>query len=235
MITSKAPMITFKAPLITFKALGALLTYPNQALLDALPELYAAIVEEGALDKRHRAALKDLMHSMASMEPLEMEEAYVDLFDRGRATSLHLFEHVHGESRDRGQAMVDLKAQYRKAGLHLASNELPDYLPAVLEYLSMRPMEEARDMLADCAHILRALGRQLAKRQSRYAAVLDAVLALAGEPGVSAGEAAETPKEKSLDEEWAEEPVIFGPQAQPCGSKPQIAPVQFVRRREARP
>jgi nitrate reductase delta subunit len=85
-------------------------------------------------------------------------------------------------------------------------------------------------MLADCAHILRALGRQLAKRQSRYAAVLDAVLALAGEPGVSAGEAAPTPSEKSLDEEWAEEPVTFGPQAQPCGPKPPVAPVRFVRR-----
>jgi nitrate reductase delta subunit len=216
--------------MITFKILGALLTYPNQALLDALPELYAAIVEEGVLDRRHRTALKELMHWMASMEPLEAEEAYVDLFDRGRATSLHLFEHVHGESRDRGQAMVDLKAQYRKAGLHFASSELPDYLPAVLEYLSMRPLEEARDMLADCAHILRALGRQLAKRQSRYVAVLDAVLALAGVPGVSSGEAAQPPKEKGLDEEWAEEPVIFGPEAQPCGSKPQVAPVRFIRR-----
>ena len=89
-------------------------------------------------------------------------------------------------------------------------------------------------MLADCAHILRALGRQLAKRESRDAAVLDAVLALAGEAGISAGEAAEAPKEKSLDEEWAEEPVIFGPAVQPCASKPQIAPVQFVRR-QARP
>jgi nitrate reductase delta subunit len=215
---------------ITFKALGALLTYPNPALVEALPELYAAIVEEGALDRRRRTALKELMHWMASMGPLEAEEVYVELFDRGRATSLHLFEHVHGESRDRGQAMVDLKTQYRRAGLQFASNELPDYLPAVLEYLSMRPIEEAREMLADCAHILRALGRQLAKRHSRYVAVLDAVLALAGEPGVSSGEAAQPPEEKGLDEEWAEEPVTFGPDAQPCGSKPQIAPVRFVRR-----
>jgi nitrate reductase delta subunit len=220
--------------MMTFKVLGALLTYPNQALLDALPELYAAIVEEGALDRRHRAALKGLMHWMASMQPLEIEETYVDLFDRGRATSLHLFEHVHGESRDRGQAMVGLKAQYRKAGLHLASSELPDYLPVVLEYLSMRPIEEARDMLADCAHILRALGHQLAQRQRPYAAVLDAALALAGEPGISTGEAAEAPKEKSLDEEWAEEPVIFGPAAQPCASKPHVAPIKLVRR-EPRP
>lgn len=220
--------------MITFKVLGALLTYPNPALVEALPELYAALVEEAALDQAQRAALKDLMHWMASMDALELEEAYVDLFDRGRATSLHLFEHVHGESRDRGQAMVDLKALYCRAGLQLAAHELPDYLPAVLEYLSTRPRAEARDMLSDCAHILRALGRQLVKRESRYAAVLEAVLTLAGEPGLATGDAAQTPVEKSLDEEWAEEPVIFGPAAQPCGPKQQPAvPVRFVPRRAA--
>ena len=222
--------------MITFKALAALLTYPNPALVQALPELHAAMVEEAALDRRHRAALKGLMHWMTAMDPVELEEAYVELFDRGRATSLHLFEHVHGESRDRGQAMVDLKTLYRNAGLQLAAHELPDYLPAVLEYLSLRPLTEAQEMLSDCAHILRALGRQLVKRDSRYAAVLDAVLALAGEAGLAAGEAAQPPAEKSLDEAWAEEPVIFGPAAQPCGSKqPQAVPVRFVPRRGANP
>jgi nitrate reductase delta subunit len=157
---------------------------------------------------------------MTGQELLDLEEAYVDLFDRGRATSLHLFEHVHGESRDRGQAMVDLKTLYQNAGLQLCGNELPDYLPAVLEYLSIRPMAETREMIGDCAHILRSLGAQLAKRRSRYAAVIDAVLALAGEAGVGQGDMAEMPNEKSLDEEWAEEPVIFGPAAAPCSSQP---------------
>jgi nitrate reductase delta subunit len=222
--------------MITFKALGALLTYPNPALVEALPELHAAIVEEGALDRRQRAALKALMHWMAAMDPVELEEAYVELFDRGRATSLHLFEHVHGESRDRGQAMVDLKTLYRKAGLQLAAHELPDFLPAVLEYLSLRPVQEARKLLLDCAHILRALGRQLLKRDSRYAAVIDAVLALSGEEGISAGEAAPELQEKTLDEEWAEEPVIFGPAAQPCGTQQRgTIPIRFVPRREANP
>jgi nitrate reductase delta subunit len=203
----------------TLKALGALLTYPSPELVDALPDLYAVIVEEGALDKDQRSRLKGLMLWMTGQEPLDLEEAYVDLFDRGRATSLHLFEHVHGESRDRGQAMVDLKSLYQRAGLELRGNELPDYLPAVLEYLSLRPLAETREMVGDCAHILRALGRQLVKRRSRYAAVIDAVLALAGEAGVAEGDVAETPKEKSMDEEWAEEPVIFGPAAAPCSSQ----------------
>jgi nitrate reductase delta subunit len=203
----------------TLQALGALLTYPTADLVDALPDIHALIVEEGALDKDQRNRLKGLMLWMTGQELLDLEEAYVDLFDRGRATSLHLFEHVHGESRDRGQAMVDLKALYQRAGLELRGNELPDYLPAVLEYLSLRPVAEVKEMIVDCAHILRALGQQLVKRRSRYAAVIDAVLALAGEAGVGAGEEAEAPKEKSMDEEWAEEPVIFGPAAAPCSSQ----------------
>ena len=208
----------------TLKALGALLTYPTAELLDALPDLYAVIVEEAVLDRPQRQKMKGLLLWMASYDPLDLEEAYVELFDRGRATSLHLFEHVHGESRDRGQAMVDLKALYQRGGLALRGNELPDYLPAMLEYLSTRPADEAKELLGDCAHILRALGRQLVKRRSRYAVVIDAVLASVGESGIGAGDTAAQPSEKSMDEEWAEEPVIFGPAAAPCSTparKPQ--------------
>jgi nitrate reductase delta subunit len=200
----------------TLKALGALLTYPSAELVAALPDLHAAIVDEAVVDKARRARLKALLRWMAEQDLLDLEEAYVELFDRGRATSLHLFEHVHGESRDRGQAMVDLKGMYRRAGLTLSPHELPDYLPAVLEYLSLRPAAEVKDMLGDCAHILRSLGAQLVKRDSPYAAVIDAVLAVAGEAGLRKGHADDAREEKSLDEEWAEEPVVFGPAAAPC-------------------
>ncbi len=196
----------------TLKALAALLTYPSRALVDALPEIYAVIVEEDAVARRERDRLKALLHWMAEHDPLDLEAAYVETFDRGRATSLHLFEHLHGESRDRGQAMVDLKSVYARGGLHLKGNELPDYLPALLEYLSTRPAVEAREMLADCAHILRSISRGLAKRDSLYAAVVDSALSAAGQKLISA-EQAEEPAEKPMDEEWAEEPVIFGPAA----------------------
>src|SRR5690242_19502629 len=116
--------------MITLKALGAMLTYPTADLLASLPEIHSVIVEEYVLPRAKRERLKSLMHWMAAQEPLDLEAAYVELFDRGRATSLHLFEHLHGESRDRGQAMVDLKATYQRAGLQLTGNELPDYMPA---------------------------------------------------------------------------------------------------------
>lgn len=199
----------------TFQALGVLLAYPTRALLDALPELHAVIVDEGLVPRAQRERLKQTMLWMAAQDLLDLEERYVEWFDRGRATSLHLFEHVHGESRDRGQAMVDLKSMYQAAGLQLEGNELPDYLPAVLEYLSLRPLAEAQEMIADCAHILRSIGAQLARRRSAYAEVVAAVLAAVGEAGFE-HDAPPPPPEKSMDEEWAEEPVVFGPAAAPA-------------------
>jgi nitrate reductase delta subunit len=210
-----------KAPgsMLTLKALGALLAYPDADLRAALPEIGALLARERSLSRRAREALAALVAEMAAADPLELEERYVALFDRGRATSLHLFEHVHGESRDRGMAMVDLQALYARAGLRLAKNELPDYLPAVLEYLSTRDAAEVREMLGDCAHILRAVGEALRDRESGHAAVFAALLELAGEAGFGPRRSRAPVEEKSLDEEWMDEPVIFGPAGAPsCGA-----------------
>lgn len=204
----------------TFKALGALLAYPTQDMIDALPDLYALIVDEAIVPRAQRDGLKQLLYWMSSQDLIDLEEQYVECFDRGRATSLHLFEHVHGESRDRGQAMVDLKSMYQAAGLWLAGNELPDYLPALLEYLSVRTIADAHAMISDCEHILRSIGGQLAKRESPYASVLGAILASAGADGFDAHPSREATPQKSMDEEWAEEPVVFGPAAAPC--KPEV-------------
>jgi nitrate reductase delta subunit len=217
------------------KALSALLTYPTEELLEALDEIAAIIDGEGRLSLEDKRALSALIEDLSVGDAVSTQERYVDLFDRGRKTALHLFEHVHGESRDRGQAMVDLRQVYAHAGYALRGNELPDYLPALLEFLSQRPPEDAREMLSDCAHIVRAIGEALRERGSHYAAVFAALLTIIGEPGLTAGKRDDEParEEKTLDEEWAEEPVIFGPAAgASCASgKPQVSVVQFVPRR----
>src|SRR6516165_9542985 len=147
---------------------------------EALPEIAEVVRAAPLLASREQRGLLDLIEELARGELLEIEERYVDLFDRGRALSLHLFEHLHGDSRDRGEAMVDLKELYARAGFELSTSELPDYLPVVLEYLSCRDLSEAREMLVDCAPILTSIGRSLIARQSRYAAILQALLAIAG-------------------------------------------------------
>jgi nitrate reductase molybdenum cofactor assembly chaperone NarJ/NarW len=220
---------------ITYKALSALLAYPCADLVAALPEIAAIIDREPRLGRRDKGALRALAAELEAADLLDAQEAYVALFDRGRTTSLHLFEHVHGDSRERGQAMVDLKEIYAANGFVLSANELPDFLPAVLEYLSQRPEAEAKDMLGDCAHILRAVGEALQDRASNYGAVLAAALAMVGEAGL-ASRRRDKPagKEKPIDDEWVDEPVIFGPAgAGGCGAGhgPQTAVMQFTPRR----
>jgi nitrate reductase delta subunit len=197
--------------MLLFRAMSALLSYPSEEMRKALPEIADVITASSLVATRERRELLDLVTELGQGDLLEVEEQYVDLFDRGRALSLHLFEHLHGDSRDRGEAMVDLKAIYARAGFDLSTSELPDYLPVVLEYLSCRDLGEAQAMLADCAHILATIARALIARRSRYAAVLQALLVIAGEAPI---DAAKVPPAKehaeALDREWAEQPAFAG-------------------------
>jgi nitrate reductase delta subunit len=201
--------------LLEFKMFSALLSYPTSEMRAALDEMAGLIERSPLIAPAERPGLLALIASLGEGDLLDAEERYCELFDRGRALSLHLFEHLHGESRDRGTAMVELKQLYRAAGFDLVGNELPDYLPVVLEYLSCRELPEARDMLVDCAHILQVIARALIARQSNYAAVLQALLVIAGEQPV---DVAKVPPAKEriedLDRAWREEPAFGGdPQA----------------------
>ena len=201
----------------TLRVLAALLAYPDAPLRGHLAEMRELLVEEGAVPASRLAELEALIEGLVRGDPLETEAAYVELFDRGRATSLHLFEHVHGDSRDRGPAMIDLGLTYEKAGLVLAPGELPDFLPVVLEFVSTQPPKEARAFLAEIAHLLNVIFGALAKRGSAYASVLGALVELAGERAQAVAPAAE----EALDESWAEPAVFDG-----CSSKGQARPGQ---------
>jgi nitrate reductase delta subunit len=199
----------------SLRALAWLLRYPDAELRSLAPALAAALREEGALLPARLAELDGLATRLAAADGMRSESEYVELFDRGRRTALHLFEHVHGDSRDRGQAMVDLAQTYERSGLVLTPGELPDYLPAVLEFASTQPPQQARAFLAETAHIVRAIFTALAEHSSPYATVLAAVLDLSGEHAGRVELAAEPP----LDESWAE-PEAFGG----CDSRGQSRP-----------
>jgi len=208
----------------TYLALSALLSHPEAALIEALPEIGAVLDREALLPRAARREVEALTAELASGDLYDLQERYVSLFDRSRALSLHLFEHVHGESRDRGQAMVDLLATYARLRVRVIDGELPDYLPAFLEFLSLAPPEEAKGLLGETADILRGLGDRLAARGSRYAAAFAALLALAGEPGLTKKLAQESSRSEdfaALDREWKDPEVTFG--------GPQ--PVQFFPKR----
>ena len=196
-------------PTLLLRALSALLAYPDAELRAALPEIVEAIRNTRAIGKRHKEDLVVLAEAIAGSEDLEAEGRYVDLFDRGRRTSLNLFEHVHGDGRQRGPAMLELRQRYLDAGMEPASDELPDHLPLLLEYLSCRDMAEIRDTIGEIAHILRVLGNTLLQRRSPYAAVMAALLAIGGEKGLDAR--APVPPSEDLDRAWEEKPAFAPP------------------------
>jgi len=210
----------------TLRVLAALLSYPDSAMRGHLPEMREILRSESVLLDTRQAELDALIESLDRAEQLEVEADYVELFDRGRGTSLHLFEHVHGDSRDRGPAMIDLAQTYEKAGLYLAPGELPDYLPAVLEFVSTQPPREATAFLSEMAHIFTAIFSALRERASPYASVLGALLELAGEKAQAVALAAEP----ALDETWIEPPVFDGCSTRGQAKPGQPQPIHIVRK-----
>lgn len=199
----------------SLRIIGLFLDYPQEALWDHQSELLEAVDDATELTPEWRQQLTAFIHQFCHQDLLDLQSAYCGLFDRGRATSLLLFEHVHGESRDRGQAMVDLLSQYRAAGLELDSRELPDYLPMYLEYLSTLDAENIRGDLNDIAPILALLGARLKERESHYSVLFDLLLALscsdiASEdvrPSLQQEARDDTPQ--ALDAVWEEEQIKF--------------------------
>jgi nitrate reductase delta subunit len=192
-----------------YRILSALLLYPEVDLVAALPEL------ESGLIPQMRARVAPLLTHLAENDLITLQQEYVQTFDRTPSHSLHLFEHIHGESRDRGQAMVDLMEEYKKHGLEMTGDELPDFVPLFLEFLSQLGDEgEAGRLLGDAVHVLAHLGRKLATNGSPYACVFDVLEALSP----VAAEALSEPPIKDMDEALE----TFGPGAD--GVEPLLKP-----------
>lgn len=225
----------------TFKVLSALLSYPTRELQAADEELKGALESEALLPEPCRKSIVRMIDEIATGDLYDLQERYVFLFDRTRSLSLHLFEHVHGEGRDRGQAMVDLMALYEANGLCIDARELPDYLPLFLEFLSTRPIEEARELLSQPLSVLVALRERLTKRRSVYANVFFALEALTkGKPAPAdlaalLEEAEDDPEDlAALDKIWEDEVVTFGPGAA-AGSACPMATDILKRMEEQQP
>ena len=198
----------------TLRALAVLLGYPSAELKANIAEVAAAIDGESQLPAADRTRLTPLLTRFEHDELLDLQSVYSELFDRSRSLSLHLFEHVHGDSRERGQAMIDLGQQYIESGFFLESSELPDFVPVFLEFASCLPPAESREMLRQPVHVFAALAERLDKRGSDYAAIFHCLVALANarvDLNARAVVDQNTPAEESadIDAEWEEAPVSF--------------------------
>jgi nitrate reductase delta subunit len=202
----------------TLKALSLVLSYPTGELQGAMPEIGAVLAHDQRIPTSTRASLRTLVEGLSQGDLYELQEHYVMLFDRSRTLSLNLFEHVHGESRDRGGAMVNLIETYREGGFEPTTTELPDHLPVLLEFLSTRPFAEGKETLADAAHIFKVLETRLVRRESRYAPAFAALSQLSStqvDAEAVAGMLAQPDDDPTdlvaLDAVWKETEVIFGP------------------------
>ena len=214
---------------LTLRALARLLADPGAELRAQMPALIDALQTEQALPAARIAELQALAQQICAMDAYEAEGRYVDTFDRGHRTSLHLFEHIHGDSRERGPALIDLTQTYERAGLYLDAQELPDHLGVVLEFASTQPTAVAREFLAEMAHILNALFSALQAKASPYASVLAAVLEAAGETA----QAVAIAPEPDMDEAWAEPEAFDGCATRGQNRPDQPQPIHIVRK--ARP
>ena len=199
---------------LTLRALAALLGYPSADLQANIGDVRDAIIRDGALSGADYSRLEPLLRQFGTQDLLDLQASYSELFDRSRSLSLHLFEHVHGDSRERGQAMIDLGQQYMESGFFLEASELPDFVPVFLEYASCLNPVEAREMLGQPAHVFAALAERLDKRETAYAAIFHCLVSLA-KARVDANARAivdqNTPPEDAadIDAEWEEAPVSF--------------------------
>ena len=194
-----------------YQVLSALLQYPEPELLDEQPQLNQLLLE--TLPRWH-SRLQPLFAHLNGTRLIDLPQQYVMTFDRNPSHSLHLFEHIHGESRDRGQAMVDLLAEYSKHGLEMVGNDLPDYVPLFLEFLSQQEQGEAERLLGDAIHVLAFIGRKLRANGSPYACLFDLLQTLTP---VQAEELSEPPV-RDMDEALE----TFGPGAD--GIEPLLKP-----------
>ncbi len=223
--------------MLTLKILSLLLSYPEAETLAALDEMAAVVEQENLLPEDHKKSVLALIDSYRGVDLLDSQEAYVALFDRGRFLSLHIFEHVHGESRDRGQAMVNLLQMYESHGFEMSTHELPDYVPLFLEFLSQQEQGIAVQLLHDAMPVLSLLGARLTERGSGFSAIFDALAGFAGDPEALAeirSQAATEGEDETLvnmDEIWEEEAVSFMGAGDACKSQTAaVSPITITPR-----
>lgn len=196
----------------TYKILSLLLSYPNKDLQNFLSTVDAELKSEKLLCSEKIGEIEKFTDHFSKMDLTDWQAEYVQLFDYSRSASLHLFEHIKGDSKDRGQAMVDMQEFYKENGMQLSANELPDYIPVFLEFLSTLEDGKAAELLAEPVHIIQRIFLALEEKKNSYRYVLSAIVALSARQLDENATKAVIQNEKplGLDAEYEEEPVEFG-------------------------
>lgn len=211
--------------MLLLKVISRLLDYPTAALFDAADEMVEVVIKSNELNTQTKTKLVEFIRELTARDLYDAQESYDLLFDRGRALSLLLFEHVHGESRDRGQAMVDLMGVYASKGFEVDAAQLPDYIPLYLEFLSEQDAPYIQEWLGDICHLLTMLSERLVERKNYYAVIFDSLIEVSG-IAVDRAEIAESVRKEerddtieAIDKEWEDKEIRFDdPMTSQCSS-----------------
>lgn len=194
----------------TYKILSLLLMYPDAELQQFLSMSSTELQNEALLDQERINEISQFADHFKNMDLMAWQAEYVQLFDHSRSASLHLFEHVKGDSKDRGQAMVDLLGFYRINGLQFSGSELPDYIPVFLEFLSVQTHQKAAEILAEPVHIIDRIHLALKEKNNPYQYIFSAIVSLsAKQPDKKVTDAIiRNERPLDLDAEYEEKPAM---------------------------
>ncbi|MDD2551501.1 MAG: nitrate reductase molybdenum cofactor assembly chaperone [Dysgonamonadaceae bacterium] len=196
----------------TYKILSLLLSYPNDELQKFLLQAEEELRDESLLHEEKIAEIAQSCKRFNQMDLTDWQGEYVQLFDYSRSVSLHIFEHIKGDSRDRGQAMVNLMEFYKEKGMHLTAKELPDYIPVFLEFLSTLSPSKSAELLGETVNIMDKINVALRESENPYSSIFKAIISLSAKQPDKAitREMIKNEKPLDLDAEYEEEPVTFG-------------------------
>ncbi len=169
-----------------YKLLSVLLEYPDEELFDNLPAIRRGLDDCEDISAEEREAVLEYLNYMENGDPTEIQASYVQTFDLTAENSLHLTHHLFGDDKNRGPALIDLTELYKDHGVEVAGNELPDYLPLVLEFAACRKDSDARAFLSDAVKVFGVLASNLEKAQSRYAPLVRIIEGRASLPRLAA-------------------------------------------------
>ncbi|UCE84262.1 MAG: nitrate reductase molybdenum cofactor assembly chaperone [Deltaproteobacteria bacterium] len=156
------------------KVLSILLQYPDDEFVVSLEELKNAVEEIPQMEQRERCV--NFLDYLGTNPLIRLQEEYTVTFDFNPATSLNLTYHKFGDTRERGKALVGFHQLYKTAGYECTSGELPDYLPLLLEFLSINRQECDFSFLGQYGDQLKAIGVHLQESGSPYASIMANVL-----------------------------------------------------------
>jgi nitrate reductase molybdenum cofactor assembly chaperone NarJ/NarW len=170
-----------------YQIASLLLRYPTATLLAADPEIAVAVAELPNQDTR--AQINRFLTHRRALSLIDLERQYVETFDTRRRCTLNISYYLYGDTRRRGVALLRLKRLYKAAGLVLDIDELPDHLPAMLEFAAFAPTGYGERVLHEHRIGLELLRLGLRADQRPHQDVLDAVCSTLPRLGVRESDA----------------------------------------------